>query len=211
MNCGAHIVKYILFLFNFLCLVAGILLIIFGSLVLTNNESVLQIPDSEVLGQFPKGIPIAAIVLGSIIFLISFLGCCGACKENNCMTLLYSICMLILLALQIAFIVVVWVKQGDIINIINQSMEDAWNIVTQKSDVNYLSVYQSALKCCGKLGPSDYIGAGLQIPQSCCDSSATICTEQTAFQTGCEKAFDDWWQLNLNLVKYVGIGIAAID
>lgn len=89
MNCGAHIVKYILFLFNFLCLVAGVLLIVFGSLVLTNNAGVMHIPVDLV--EFPQGIPIAAIVLGAIIFLISFLGCCGACKENNCMTMLVGV------------------------------------------------------------------------------------------------------------------------
>lgn len=89
MNCGAHIVKYILFLFNFLCLVAGVLLIVFGSLVLTNNDGIMHLPVDMV--EFPQGIPIAAIVLGCVISLISFLGCCGACKENNCMTVLVSV------------------------------------------------------------------------------------------------------------------------
>lgn len=34
--------------------------------------------------------PISIIVLGSIIFVISFLGCCGAIRENTCCTMLVS-------------------------------------------------------------------------------------------------------------------------
>lgn len=30
-------------------------------------------------------VPIALIILGVFIFLVSFLGCCGAIKSNKCM------------------------------------------------------------------------------------------------------------------------------
>ncbi|KAL5287325.1 CD63 family protein [Megaselia abdita] len=209
MNCGAHIVKYILFLFNFLCLVAGILLIVFGSLVLTNNDGIMKLPVDFV--EFPQGIPIAAIVLGCVIFLISFLGCCGACKENNCMTVLYSICMLCLLILQIAFIVVVWVKQDDIINGINTSMAKAWEEAVKNPNDNYMNVYQSAFQCCGVKSVQDYPDAQMPIPQTCCAGSPATCEADQAYKIGCESAFDSWWRLNINLVKYVGIGIGVIE
>lgn len=57
----------------------------------------------------------------------------------------YSICMLCLLILQIAFIVVVWVKKDDIINGINTSMTKAWDQAVQNPADNYLNVYQSAV------------------------------------------------------------------
>lgn len=53
--------------------------------------------------------------------------------------------MICLLALQIAFIVVVWVKQDDIINGINVSMDKAWKQALTHPDDNYMTVYQSAV------------------------------------------------------------------
>ena len=37
--------------------------------------------------------PVFLILLGFIIFLVSFFGCCGAINESHCMTLTFS-CML---------------------------------------------------------------------------------------------------------------------
>lgn len=36
-------------------------------------------------------VPILLIVVGAVIFVIAFLGCCGAIKENTCMLMLVSV------------------------------------------------------------------------------------------------------------------------
>lgn len=36
--------------------------------------------------------PVVLIVIGAIVFIIAFLGCCGAIKESSCMVLTVSIC-----------------------------------------------------------------------------------------------------------------------
>jgi len=40
---------------------------------------------NEVDGLTSLTLGVAIIVLGSLIFIISFFGCCGAAKENRCM------------------------------------------------------------------------------------------------------------------------------
>ena len=50
---------------------------------------------------------IALCVTGSVIFLISFLGCCGAWKNVRCLLALYAIVMLILLIVEIGIGVLV--------------------------------------------------------------------------------------------------------
>lgn len=35
-------------------------------------------------------LPIVAICLGSVVFIIAFMGCCGALRENNCMMMTVS-------------------------------------------------------------------------------------------------------------------------
>ena len=62
--------------------ICGILLIVLGSLMINN------------LGDFSSfnaainanTVPILVIVLGCIVFIISFFGCCGAIRESVCCT-----------------------------------------------------------------------------------------------------------------------------
>lgn len=54
---------------------------------------------------------IAAIVLGGIIALVSFLGCCGLCKKSPGMIKLYGICVTVLLVAQIGCGIFAYVKK----------------------------------------------------------------------------------------------------
>lgn len=57
---------------------AGAALIVIGTLVLLNVTNNI---DSATI----KFVPIVIIVIGCIIFVISFFGCCGAIRESTCM------------------------------------------------------------------------------------------------------------------------------
>ena len=53
-----------------------------GSYVQAEIKDFLNVFDSDVSGP-----AIVLIVIGLLIFIISFFGCCGAIKENYCMVL----------------------------------------------------------------------------------------------------------------------------
>ena len=61
--------------------VAGIALIVSGSFPLMKIEGIRDVLPEE----NPAMVPILVIVLGSIVFTISFFGCCGAIRESQCM------------------------------------------------------------------------------------------------------------------------------
>lgn len=64
--------------------IAGIVLIVFGAITYYAVDT---------NGQFDKVVkivPILVMVIGSIIFVISFLGCCGAIKESTAMLMTVS-------------------------------------------------------------------------------------------------------------------------
>lgn len=60
--------------------VAGLALLVIGVLLKTNNVEGIKFDDVSL-----DLAPVALIVLGSIIFIIAFFGCCGAIRESTCM------------------------------------------------------------------------------------------------------------------------------
>lgn len=76
-------VKYILFIFNLLCSICGILLIVFGALLFSKVRNMDDFAEALRTQQ----VPVTMIILGTIILLISWFGCCGAIRESYCMSM----------------------------------------------------------------------------------------------------------------------------
>ncbi|KAG5884592.1 hypothetical protein JTB14_032685 [Gonioctena quinquepunctata] len=79
-ECTSGFAKYILFLFNFIILIAAVILIAFAVKLKTENGGM----DFMSVGTF-------SIIVGVLIALIAFFGCCGAVKEDSCMLTTVSI------------------------------------------------------------------------------------------------------------------------
>lgn len=95
-GCG-NVIKYIMFLFNALILVAGCALVGFGIYTRTNQSNVTKF--SSILGSDNGLLPtvtITVIVAGSIIIFLSFMGCCGAIKEVKCMLVTFFILLMLI-------------------------------------------------------------------------------------------------------------------
>ena len=84
-NCCDSMLKYLIFIVNFFFFVTGVALVSMGAYV--------QIQMSEYfnfLGDSYLNTSIVFIVLGVVILIIGFFGCCGACTENHCMVFTYA-------------------------------------------------------------------------------------------------------------------------
>lgn len=79
--------KTLINMIYFLAQICGILLIILGSLMISNIGDFANFSDAA----NTDTIPILIIVLGCVIFVISFFGCCGAIRENVCCTMTVSL------------------------------------------------------------------------------------------------------------------------
>ena len=100
-SCGAQVIKILLFVFNLLWLVSNsitmlnvqahldhsLCLQVLGGVVIWLGVSITSWSGDfeHMLDTNMKGGAISVLVAGALIFLIAFLGCCGACKENSCM------------------------------------------------------------------------------------------------------------------------------
>lgn len=89
MGCATGIVRLLVFALNIACLLVGLVLIILGSVAIAAIDKIRG--DELPVNQFIVA-PGLMIALGSIVLLISFLGCCGACKSNSCMLTTVSCC-----------------------------------------------------------------------------------------------------------------------
>ncbi|XP_058982330.1 23 kDa integral membrane protein-like [Musca domestica] len=204
MDCGGVFVKYVLFIFNILFVICGILLIIFGSIMISSIGDIKDV----VSAYETHTVPIAIIVLGCIIFVISFLGCCGAIRENSCCTMTYSVIMFALFLCQLALIIFIWVQRDKILSSMDSAIKTVWD--QRKTDRSVMDGIELSLKCCGYTSPTDYTLEG--VPKSCCGPSATSCSLVEALpRPGCKTAFDRMWSKNIDIIRYAGLGVAGIE
>lgn len=109
-------IKYSMFLFNAVILVAGAALVGFG--IYTRTSAAGMTKFSSILGSnLLPTISLVLIITGAVIIILSFLGCCGAIKEVKCMLLMYFIILLLLFT---AFLV-----GGILLYAFRQKIEDA--------------------------------------------------------------------------------------
>ncbi|KAH8415946.1 hypothetical protein KR222_004738 [Zaprionus bogoriensis] len=187
MGCATATIKYLVFLFNALCALLGIGVIVVSSLALDDV-------DSE-----NRPSIIFFIVIGSIVFLISFFGCCGAIKEHICLTWLYAIIMLVLLILS-CVLSFAYVKKIDADKMSLNILNNTWT--EQKNNTHAMDHWQKEFKCCGINGPDDYTQAKLTIPESCYAPTNGTSTIKTLYPDGCLHSVSD---VIHKALKYVDI------
>ena len=142
-------------------------------------------------------------MIGIIIMVIGFLGCCGAIRESQVMLALFFACLFVIfVALLSVAIYMIVAKDGfkqTVSKVLEKRVEQTCN--GDESATNFMKTIQDNFQCCG--------GNGLQ------DYSPTSCLHQltcdTRFDTtGCTGTFSDWLSKNLVVVAGVMFGIALI-
>ncbi|KAG5678520.1 hypothetical protein PVAND_008187 [Polypedilum vanderplanki] len=206
LTCGASVVKYGIFIFNLLCAVAGIALIVVGAIPLFKLDDIRDaFPENN-----PATVPIIIVVLGSIIFIISFFGCCGAIRENQCMVSTYAFFLLILVVLQIVIAVFAFMYTGELA----KAAENGFNKLWENRDTNNetriaIEGIQRGLRCCGSAGPADW--GLLNIPSSCCDDGVIACTVSNAHSDGCATLLSNFVNDSGLLIAWFAIVFAGIE
>ena len=90
-------IKESYYLNNFLLFqLSGLFLIVTGGVVQGAYSQYL-----DFLGDQFFSTPVFLVIVGCIIFFVAFFGCCGAIKENHCMTLTFSILLGIIFLMEI--------------------------------------------------------------------------------------------------------------
>ncbi|CAO1340057.1 unnamed protein product [Diamesa serratosioi] len=207
LGCGMSLVKYGLFIFNLLCAVAGIALIVSGSIPLFKLEDIRDVlPDNN-----PAVVPILVIVLGSIVFTISFFGCCGAIRESQCMVSTYAVFLFVLVVGQVIIAVFAFVYTSDLAAAASAGFTVLWNgmIKGDMKNKEAINTLQRGFHCCGLNSSSDW-PAPPGIPQSCCLEGIEICTSENAFKVGCSMMMNNLVTGSGLLIAWISISFGAV-
>lgn len=200
LGCGALAVKYFLFLFNLICALLGLAIVGVGVAVYFKIDDIeIAFEEWDIVV-----VPIVYFILGAIIFVISFFGCCGAIRESRCMTITYSIFLLLVLVAEIVLGVGIFVYGDEIQKEAKTWLEKMWDERFKYFD--FWNSAQHALKCCGLTGPTNWLSEG--IPDSCCQSSP--CTAINSYQIGCQNALDDYLTTYGNILGAIALGFAGV-
>ncbi|XP_038052417.1 CD151 antigen-like [Patiria miniata] len=226
-GCGASMSKIILFIFNALVWVASIILIAIGGYVLNNSSKY-----DNLFGESSNTLTVVCgflIGVGCFIFLVGFLGCCGACMENGCFLKLYFVFLLVLVLVEFIGGILAFVYRNDIKKFIqdelDQQVKQFYGEPDQKVVTGAVDDLQRDEKCCGVVDYTDYYNStfatlpqftGEAVPQSCCkDQNDDTCNAARANGTIADvsKIYTDGCMAKLVKIfedNFVYIGVAAL-
>ncbi|CAH2074536.1 unnamed protein product, partial [Iphiclides podalirius] len=213
---GMSCVKYLLFCFNLLFAITGFIILIVGIWVEASSHPYIDLTDEN----FYTSGPIVLIIVGVIVFVVAFFGCCGAVKENQCMIVTFSVFLLIIFIAELAVGIAGYVKHQDletsIVRHLNSTIKD---YPTNKDVQATFDILQTDLQCCGIYGPGDWKNNSLPIPDTCCagqeimDGAPAPCTpDSPGFHTlGCLGKLVPFFNHMAILLGGVGLGIAMVQ
>ncbi|XP_041729399.1 CD82 molecule b isoform X1 [Coregonus clupeaformis] len=222
--------KYFLFLFNLIFFIFGALIMGFGLWVLLDNQSFIAVLQEE--STTLKVASYILITVGSLSMVMGFLGCIGAIYEIRCMLGLYFTCLLLILIAQVTAGVLIYfqrdrlqqemstIVKGMLVNYTgqNRTTEHSWDYI------------QRTMKCCGWMGPSNWlenvwIGNSSDSLYSCSCRNETLpgtdvketglCEHLSAdlpvYQTGCMHSVEGWLLENCGVILGICVGVAVVE
>jgi len=223
MEAGMKCVKYLLFIFNLLFAVSGITLIITGGVIQGLYSTYLDFLGNQFLSA-----PMLFIIVGSVIFLVAFFGCCGAIRENGCMVLTFSVFLGLIFVCELAGGIAAYVLRGEVEGIVNENMKTSLKLFNESGHggvTDTWNIMQHDLQCCGVGNYTDWFntpyGNGVNVPDSCCRSYQEHCglnitlsetdPKKVIFTDGCLPTLSDKIKHSAGVIAGVGVGIAAIQ
>ncbi|CAG5124309.1 unnamed protein product [Candidula unifasciata] len=205
---GMKCVKYLLFVFNLIFVIAGIGLIAAGAYVKVKLEEYHDFFGSDFMGP-----GILLIIVGVIIFLLAFFGCCGAIKENYCLTLTFAVFLGIVFILEIAGGIAGYVLRNEIENTVDSKLNATLSRFNSSEGIKRTwDRLQHEFKCCGVTNSTNWRENYVETPQSCCiKEPCNTNVTSDIYTEGCATKFEDWLQDQVAIIGGVGIGFAFVQ
>ncbi|XP_013190036.1 CD63 antigen [Amyelois transitella] len=215
LSCGMSCVKYLLFLFNLLFAATGLFILIVGIRAEIKAAPYVDLTDEN----FYTSGPIVLIIVGVIVFIVAFFGCCGAVKENHCMIVTFSVFLLLIFVAEVAVGITGYVKHKDLaVNLERRLNETIAEYPNNPNVRETFDIIQTDLQCCGVRGPEDWHNATL--PGSCCsaldfkeDGVLSDCTVNApaVHKDGCLAVIKENLETIALLLGATGLGIAIVQ
>jgi len=221
--------KFFVFLLNFIFFLAGVAITGLGAYMAIKMKDYFDFfATSDVEGLENVGISAYVfIIVGVLVTIISFLGCCAACTDNKCMMGTFATLMALILIAEVGVAVTILIYKGKAYDVVSQVMVkgmDGYGMDGKDGVTKGWNEIQETFTCCGVNNPSEWSGKPFQksdptkAPDSCCIASTEGCGNGKLVkpytdlnQKGCLKEFEEFVGSNLILVGGVGLAIIFVQ
>lgn len=208
---GMKCVKFLLFAFNLVFVIAAIALIAVGAYV-----QVKLVDYYDFFGNQYTGPGILLIVVGVLIFVIAFFGCMGALKENYCLTMTFAVLLGLVFIMMIAGGIAAYVLRNEIEGEVKKILVEAEDNYNKNDGVTKTwDKLQREFECCGVNSSAEWPALPQMngtYPKSCCKDEATCTLDKPGDMKtmNCEEAFVSWMEDKVAIIGGVGIGLAFV-
>ncbi|XP_048801383.1 tetraspanin-1 [Lagopus muta] len=221
MGCFTFI-KVMMILFNLIIFLGGGTLLGIGIWVTVDGKSFLDIFGSLSSSVMQVvNVSYFLIVIGCILVVIGFLGCCSAQKESKCLLMTFFSVVLIIFIAEIAAAVVALVYTSVAETLLSELVTPVLKEKYGKDDAltQIWNVTMTEFHCCGLNNYTDfenspwYLENNNNFPSPCCNF-ASLCTSVDAAQANVSGCFDkilEEIRTNADVVGGVAAGIAALE
>ncbi|KAM8805802.1 tetraspanin-1 [Eudromia elegans] len=214
-------IKVMMILFNLAIFLGGGALLGVGIWVVVDGESFFKVfgaISTNVLQVV--NVSYFLIVIGAILLILGFLGCCGAQKESKCLLMLFFTVVLIIFIAEVAAAVVALVYTGLAETLLTATvtplLKDKFG--KEPSLTQIWNVTMNELHCCGLNNYTDLTGSPWlskyhSYPAPCC-AGKEPCNESLADTSAVPGCFDQLLseiRKNSGVVGGVAAGIAALE
>uniref|UniRef100_A0A7N6BN85 Tetraspanin n=1 Tax=Anabas testudineus TaxID=64144 RepID=A0A7N6BN85_ANATE len=207
-------IKYLMFVFNFLIFLGGSFLLGVGVWVLVDPTGFREIVAANPL--LFTGVYII-LGMGGMLFLLGFLGCCGAIRENKCLLLFFFMLILLIFLAELAAAILAFIFRE--------------HVSLGHSFFSYSVLFCLQFDCCGVNSPEDFkdslfrlINQNHVVPEACCQRAsqtgdlASISQEQCLSgnmmfrnNKGCYSAVVDYFELYIYVAGALAIVVLTIE
>ena len=232
----SKVIKYILFFVNVLFWFISILILGVGIFVMVEKRDVYS-----KLTDLYYDPAVIFVVLGGLMFIITFTGCIGALRENTCLLALYVGIIAILLIVEVVCGVVGFINSGKLEEKVDEKLRNAIVFYRDpnKPDLHFLiDSAQAELGCCGSRAHTDWeanlyfnctaVGSvsACGVPFSCCKTEELRTNRQCGYGVdklsettrrqlinvqGCLTVSVQWFKDNLALIGGLSFGVVIMQ
>jgi len=218
-------IKYLLFLFNFLFWLSGIGIIVAGAVIQIRYSTYINF-----LGDSFLSAPILLIAVGCVVAIMGFFGCCGAIRENYCMSMTFAVMLGLIFILELAAGIAGYVLRSELEQVIRTHALDGmshYNETYAEGVTDAWDRMQQDLHCCGIMNYTDWqnntwFEHNNNVPRSCCyimddecdvgvrDKPISVVAENI-YTDPCAEKLRDWASQKIGIIIGIASGVAIIQ
>uniref|UniRef100_A0A4W5M914 Tetraspanin n=1 Tax=Hucho hucho TaxID=62062 RepID=A0A4W5M914_9TELE len=223
-------IKYLMFVFNFLIFLGGSFLLGVGVWVLVDPTGFKEIVAANPL--LFTGVYII-LAMGGMLFLLGFLGCCGAIRENKCLLMFFFMLILVIFLAELAAAILAFIFREHLTREYFTKELKRHYQGYNNTDVftGTWNAIMNTFDCCGVNSPEDFeeslfrlVNPNEKVPAACCrrgshpGDSAYISQEECLMgnmlfrnNKGCYSAVVDYFELYIYVAGALAIVVLTIE